>query len=124
MASTEKYFQDLGTYTQGMRDAAEPKPKKAAPSKPVRKADTPPSDGYMIYRDKDLDYMQGEQDKISKKMLPKVPSYKKGTKFVPKTGPAKIHKGEVVLSKGMAKHYRGAAGALGAGKKRPARKRK
>lgn len=55
-------------------------------------------------------------------------SYKKGTKKVPKSGPAKLHKGEAVLSKSQAKKYRSgkvkaAASALGAGKhKKPAKK--
>jgi len=55
-------------------------------------------------------------------------SYKRGTKRVPKTGIARLHKGEAVLSKREAKKYRargvkGSARILGAGKhKRPAKK--
>jgi hypothetical protein len=50
-------------------------------------------------------------------------SYKKGTRFVPRTGAAKLEKGEAVLNKKQAKKWRrkkisGAAGALGAGKKK------
>lgn len=50
-------------------------------------------------------------------------SYKYGTKKVPKTGPAMLHKGEAVLTVKQAKKYRGrkvkaAASALGAGKKK------
>ena len=41
--------------------------------------------------------------------------YKKGTRRVPKTGKAKLHKGEAVLNKKQAKKYRAAAGSLGAG---------
>lgn len=46
--------------------------------------------------------------------------YKKGTRRVPSTGKAKLHKGETVLGKKDARKYRkkvsGAAGTLGAGK--------
>jgi len=56
--------------------------------------------------------------------LGKVTSYKKGTKFVKKTGIAKLHKGEAVLNKSQAKHYRGAAGVLGAGKAKPSKTKK
>jgi len=46
-------------------------------------------------------------------------SYKKGTKKVPKTGVAKLHKGEAVLNKKQAKKFRsrkGAARLLGSGR--------
>jgi len=46
-------------------------------------------------------------------------SYKKGTKRVPKSGVAKLHKGEAVLNKKAAKKYRtrkGAARLLGSGR--------
>jgi hypothetical protein len=46
-------------------------------------------------------------------------SYKKGTKRVPKSGVAKLHKGEAVLNKKQAKKFRaskGSARLLGAGK--------
>ena len=45
------------------------------------------------------------------------PSFKKGTKYVSRTGLAKLHKGEAVLNKKQAKRYRGAAEALGSGSK-------
>jgi hypothetical protein len=46
----------------------------------------------------------------------KAPSYKKGTDYVPETGPAKLHKGEAVLKKEDADKYRaGAAMAHGMG---------
>lgn len=51
-------------------------------------------------------------------------SYKKGTKNVPKTGLAKLHKGEAVLTKKQAAKYRrggrvsAAASSLGSGKKK------
>ncbi len=48
------------------------------------------------------------------------PAYKKGTKRVPKTGIAKLHKGEAVLNKSEAKRYRAGGLALG-GKKTPKR---
>ena len=53
----------------------------------------------------------------------KAPSYKKGARYVPKTGLAKLEKGEAVLNVKQAKRYRrgkvgGAASALGAGKKK------
>lgn len=61
----------------------------------------------------------------------RVKSYKKGTKMVPKTGLAKLHKGEAVLNKKQAQKYRsgkkvsGAASSLGAGKKKvPGKTRK
>src|ERR1017187_6634824 len=38
-------------------------------------------------------------------------SYKEGTDFVPKTGKAKLHKGEAVLKKEDADQYRAAKGA-------------
>jgi hypothetical protein len=52
-----------------------------------------------------------------------LPSYKKGTSFVRRTGPAKLEKGEAVLNVKQAKRYRrakvsGASSALGAGKKK------
>lgn len=52
---------------------------------------------------------------------PGIPSYKKGTKFVPKTGLAKLEKGEAVLTKKQANRFRkgkvsSAASVLGAGK--------
>jgi hypothetical protein len=52
-----------------------------------------------------------------------VPSYKKGTSFVRRTGLAKLEKGEAVLTVKQAKRYRrakvgGAASTLGAGKKK------
>jgi hypothetical protein len=51
-----------------------------------------------------------------------VASYKRGVKFVPKTGIAKLEKGETVLNKKDAKKYRSAAaGALGSGKKKPSK---
>ena len=56
-------------------------------------------------------------------IAPKIPSYKHGTKNVPKTGLAKLEKGEAVLTVKQAKRYRrgkvgGASSALGAGKKK------
>jgi len=56
-------------------------------------------------------------------IAPKVPSYKKGTSNVPKTGLAKLEKGEAVLTVKQAKRYRrskggAAASALGSGKKK------
>jgi Family of unknown function (DUF6496) len=48
----------------------------------------------------------------------KTPSYKKGTKRVPKTGVAKLHKGEAVLNKAQAKRYRAGGLALGGPKKK------
>jgi len=56
-------------------------------------------------------------------IAPKVPSYKKGTMRVPRTGLAKLEKGEAVLNVKQAKRYRrgkvgGASSALGAGKKK------
>ena len=53
----------------------------------------------------------------------KIPSYAKGVRRVPKTGLAKLEKGEAVLNVKQAKRYRrgkvgGAASALGAGKKK------
>jgi hypothetical protein len=45
-----------------------------------------------------------------------IPSYKKGVKYVPKTGVAKLHKGEAILDKKQASTYRAASGMLGAGK--------
>lgn len=52
-----------------------------------------------------------------------LPSYKKGTSFVRRTGPAKLEKGEAVLNVKQAKQYRkakmhSASSALGAGKKK------
>jgi hypothetical protein len=51
------------------------------------------------------------------------PSYKTGTTYVPKTGPATLHKGEAVLKKEDAEKYRshlhGAAAALGADEDKP-----
>lgn len=52
-----------------------------------------------------------------------VPSYKRGTRFVKKTGIANLHKGEAVLPVAQAKKYRrgkvsAAASALGSGKKK------
>jgi len=53
-----------------------------------------------------------------------VPSYKRGTRFVKKTGIARIHKGEAILNARDAKKYRSsgkvsaAASSLGAGKKK------
>ena len=52
-----------------------------------------------------------------------VPSYKRGTRFVKKTGQAKLHRGESVLRPREAKKYRSskvsaAASSLGAGKKK------
>lgn len=50
---------------------------------------------------------------------PKTPSYEKGTDFVPKTGPARLHKGEAVLNKADADKHRalkGAAATLGGDK--------
>jgi len=57
----------------------------------------------------------------------RVKSYKYGTKRVPKTGLAKLHKGEAVLPVKEAKKYRrakvkAAASMLGAGKRKPAKK--
>jgi hypothetical protein len=60
--------------------------------------------------------------------MKRLKSYKKGTKKVAKTGLAKLHKGEAVLTKKQAAKYRGrkvkgAASALGAGThKKPAKK--
>lgn len=54
----------------------------------------------------------------------RIKSYRKGTKMVPKTGFAKLHKGEAVLNKKQAAKYRrggkvsAAASSLGAGKKK------
>lgn len=54
------------------------------------------------------------------KSTAKMPSYKEGTLNVPKTGPAKLHKGEAVLPKEHAEHLRSAvAGALGHGEEKP-----
>ncbi|MCI0418143.1 MAG: hypothetical protein L0312_02800 [Acidobacteria bacterium] len=53
-----------------------------------------------------------------------VPSYKRGTRFVKKTGVAQLHRGEMVLNAREAKKYRkggkvsAAASTLGAGKKK------
>jgi len=52
-----------------------------------------------------------------------MPSYKKGTSYVRKTGLAKLEKGEAVLTVKQAKRFRrakanGAANALGSGKKK------
>jgi hypothetical protein len=57
----------------------------------------------------------------------KIPSYKRGTRYVPKTGVARLEKGEAVLNKKQATKYRrgkvsAAAGALGAGKKKKSKK--
>jgi len=43
----------------------------------------------------------------------KMPSYKHGTDYVPKTGVAKLHEGEAVLPKHKAEQYRDAKGELG-----------
>ncbi len=51
------------------------------------------------------------------------PAYKKGTKRVPKTGIAKLHKGEAVLNKSEAKRYRAGGLALGGKKKVPKTKK-
>jgi hypothetical protein len=46
------------------------------------------------------------QPKPAPKPAPKVPSYKHGTDYVPKTGLAKLHKGEAVLPKDEAEQHR------------------
>ncbi|MCI0418144.1 MAG: hypothetical protein L0312_02805 [Acidobacteria bacterium] len=69
------------------------------------------------------------QEKRAQPAKKGVPSYKKGTKNVPRTGFAKLHKGEAVIPAKQAKKYRGrkvkaAASALGAGKhKKPVKKK-
>jgi hypothetical protein len=120
MPDTESYFKGARAKTQWLRDAAE-KPKKTdSPStvKSKTSSPVPNSPGYLIYKDKDYEYMKGEQEKIASGMKPKAPSYKSGTRYVPRTGMAKLHKGEAVLNKKQANKYRGAAAALGAGKKK------
>lgn len=62
----------------------------------------------------------------------RIKSYRRGTKMVPKTGLAKLHKGEAVLPVSEAKRYRkgstakmsGAASSLGYGKKKVSKTKK
>src|SRR6267142_1924752 len=60
---------------------------------------------------------KGPPDADAKHPSGGAPSYKKGTKRVPKTGMAELHKDEAVLNKGEAKRYRAAGLAMGSKKK-------
>jgi hypothetical protein len=63
-----------------------------------------------------------DQKAVAPKAAPakKMPSYKDGTMNVPKTGPAKLHKGEAVLPKEHAQHLRDSvSGALGGHESKP-----
>jgi hypothetical protein len=99
------------TAVQGVKDAVTLKPQRDSISDAVSNVATKVVNTGKNFVDKAKFYTSPNYNLGDKAPAPKnQPSYKNGTDRVPKTGPAKLHKGEAVLKKEDADKYREAKG--------------